>query len=62
MYERSKRVHFQGSIVLIFVAQDVGQDGLGVGQVFAERNGDRLTQCYGFGCDRNLLTLDFQKQ
>lgn len=34
MYERSKRVHFQGSIVLIFVAQDVGQDGLGVGQVF----------------------------
>lgn len=47
MYERRKRVHFQRSIVLIFVAQDVGQDGLGVGQVFAERNGDRLARWYG---------------
>lgn len=61
MHERRKCVHFQGSIVLIFVAQDVGHDGLGVGQVFAERNGDRLARCYGFWCDRNLLTLDFQK-
>lgn len=61
MYERRKRVHLQGSIVLIFVAQDVGQDGVGVGQVFAERNGDRLARCYGFWRDRNLVTLDFQK-
>lgn len=59
MYERRKGVHFQGGIILMFVAQDVGQDGLGVGQVFAEGNGDRLTHSCGFWCDNNLLTLVF---
>lgn len=57
MYERRKGVHFQGGIILMCVAQDVGQDGLGVGHVFAQRNGDRLTRSRGFCCGRNLLTL-----
>lgn len=61
MDERGKRVQLQGCVVLMGVAQDVGEDGLGVGQVFAQRNDDGLTRCCGLWGNRNLLSLDFQK-
>lgn len=38
-----KLVQFQGCVLLVLVAQEVGQDGLGVRQVFADRKGDGLT-------------------
>lgn len=43
LYQRDKLVHFKAGLLLSAVAQDVGQDGLGVWQVFAEGESDRLT-------------------
>lgn len=60
--ERRKRMNHQACVVLVLVAQDVGQDGLGVRQVFADGDGDPLT-----GWRRSLshgivLALNGQKQ
>lgn len=43
LYQREKVVHLKAGGLLGPVAQDVGQDGLGVRQVFAEGESDGLT-------------------
>lgn len=42
LYQGEKLVHFQARFLLSLVAPHVGHDGLGVGQVIAERKSDRL--------------------
>lgn len=58
LYQWEKLVHLKASLLLSPVAQDVGQDGLGVGQVFAEGESDRLTGRRG----RCILPLEGNKQ
>lgn len=53
-----KLVHLKASLLLSPVAQDVGQDGLGVRQVIAEGESDRLTGRRG----RCILPLEGDKQ
>lgn len=61
LYEWCKCIYFQRCVVLVIVAQNVGQHCLSVMQVFAERHRDRLTTCYRCHCSRNVFTLDFEK-
>lgn len=58
LYQGEKLVHFEARLVLGLVAQRVGHDGLGVGQVFAERNSNWLACCRGH-CE---LPLEGHKQ
>lgn len=58
LYQWDKLVHLKASLLLSPVAQDVGQDGLGVRQIFAEGERDRLTGCRG----RGILPLEGNKQ
>lgn len=62
MDERGKRVNLHACIVLVLVAQDVGQDGLRVRQVFAEGDGDPLTGWRRRLSHRIVLTLNGHKQ
>lgn len=58
LYQWDKLVHLEAGGLLGHVAQDVGQDGLGVRQVFAEGESDRLTG-HGGHC---VLPLEGHKQ
>lgn len=58
LYQGKKLVHFEARFVLGLVAQQVGHDGLGVGQVFAERNSNWLAGRRGH-CE---LPLEGHKQ
>lgn len=42
LYQGEELVHFQARFLLSLVAQRVGHDGVGVGQVVAQRKGDGL--------------------
>lgn len=58
LYQVEELVHFEARFLLSLVAQHVGQDGLGVGQVIAERKSDRLAGRRGH-CE---LPLEGHKQ
>lgn len=58
LYQWDKLVHLKASLLLSPVAHDVGQDGLGVRQVFAEGESDRLTGRWV----RCILPLEGNKQ
>lgn len=60
--ERCKSMDLHACVVLVLVAQDVGQDGFGVRLVFADGDGDPLTGWRRSLSHRIFLALIGQKQ